>query len=302
MAQASQGESDLLPETANSAIDDLANEASLADTPDRLIASKDGDDQPTESFVEFPTETDSSEIFSKTLVFSEQFQTAAAREGSSIRREESQLAALIVDDVLSQDEADDNHSAIGSPDVNTYLEDSAVAPAVIAQAATIPNGQVPAGIPVPWTLSQVPSGVPQAGFPATPSAAGSWVMVWIPNGSSPVPIGSDGSAANLPNNIPQQAYYQAWMPVGTPGQTLPGNVPWANPAASSGYGYPYGGAPSQPALSQPVNQAGFSRARLRPKLMAYSLSLMQPSICQPRFLRAITFPQCCLAQGSNNPW
>ncbi|NJO10333.1 MAG: hypothetical protein HC873_12480 [Leptolyngbyaceae cyanobacterium SL_1_1] len=203
--------------------------------------------------------------FFKNLGFSEQFQTAAAREGSSIRREESQLAALIVDDVLSQDEADDNHSAIGSPDVNTYLEDSAVAPAVIAQAATIPNGQVPAGIPVPWTLSQVPSGVPQAGFPATPSAAGSWVMVWIPNGSSPVPIGSDGSAANLPNNIPQQAYYQAWMPVGTPGQTLPGNVPWANPAASSGYGYPYGGAPSQPALSQPVNQAGFFPSAVAPQ-------------------------------------
>ncbi|NJO10332.1 MAG: hypothetical protein HC873_12475 [Leptolyngbyaceae cyanobacterium SL_1_1] len=69
MAQASQGESDLLPETANSAIDDLANEASLADTPDRLIASKDGDDQPTESFVEFPTETDSSEIFQKPWFF-----------------------------------------------------------------------------------------------------------------------------------------------------------------------------------------------------------------------------------------
>lgn len=150
-------------------------------------------------------------------------------------------------------ESQENGGALEVSSLEPNLEAIASPAPAIAQAVPLPTGtSVATGSPIQWNAAQGTPAAAQAIPPTPGSAAGNWVMVWIPYGAPMMPSPGNVGPGAVPNGN-QTAYFPAWAPAGIPGQIAPstvnpygtggtsGVVPWGgNSVANSGYGYPYG--------------------------------------------------------------
>ncbi|HEY9880928.1 MAG TPA: hypothetical protein V6D29_20890 [Leptolyngbyaceae cyanobacterium] len=197
-----------------------------------------------------------------------------AQTHDSARTEDNTSSSISILEAANNVTATEDHptalvnSPSASPDtLPSQLTTSSPVVAPLEQStptlAQVPNasGFAPAGIPIPWNVSPAWM-VPTSGQPGTVSAPmGTWVMVWLPYPSMPVP-----SAPNQGGGQPGAIASPVWSPFMAPAQMpLPTNGPmlppggypptaWGSPNSypySYPQPYPYQPYPYQPYAYQP---------------------------------------------------